>query len=344
MKCKRNTDGRTLTSVGKEALRLRVIKLILDGAKPEELAKALDINIRTIYTWLAKYHYGGDDALKTQPKSGRPPKLKGDQLARLVNLIRDHHPLQLQFPFALWTLKMVRELIRREFQVALSEVAVGRLLRRLGLSPQRPLHRAIEPNPVLVDRWRKEDFPAIQRAATDINALIMFADESGIRTDYHRGTTWGQRGQTPIVPRLGARYSVNMLSAITAQGEMRFMLHEGRVTAETFCEFLRRTVVGIDRPIFVIVDGHSIHSAKKVTQLLKEYEGKLKLFLLPPYSPQLNPDEWVWNNVKQRVAKQFINSRDQLLEVTRHALNALQNLPKTIQGFFQDPDIRYAAA
>ena len=121
---------------------------------------------------------------------------------------------------------MVRELIHREFQVALSEVSVGRLLRRLGLSSQRPLYRAIEQHPVLVDRWRKEDFPAIQRAA-DINALIMLADEFGIRTDYHRGTTWGQVGQTPIVPRLGARYSVNLLSAITAQGEMRFMLHVG---------------------------------------------------------------------------------------------------------------------
>jgi hypothetical protein len=193
---------------------------------------------------------------------------------------------------------MVRELIRREFSVALSEVAVGRLLRRLGLSPQHPLHRAIEQHPALVDHGRQAQFPAIQREAVDINALILFADESGIRTDYHRGTTWGQSGQTPIVPRTGARFPVNRLSAISAQGDMRFMLHEGRVTADTFCELLRRIVVGMDRPIVVVVDGHSIHSAKKVKQLLKEYEGKLKLFLLPPYSPQMNPDEWVWNNVK----------------------------------------------
>lgn len=344
MKCKRRTDGRKLSSAGKEALRIRVVHLILDGAKPEELAKTLDINIRTIYNWLAKYHYGGDEALKTQPKSGRPPKLNGAQLVRLVTLIRDHNPLQLKFPYALWTLKMVRELIRREFEVALSEVSVGRLLRRLGLSPQRPLHRAIEQNPVLVDQWRSERFPAIQREAEQANALIMFADESGIRSDYHRGTTWGQVGDTPIVPRTGARFSLNMLSAVTAQGELRFMLHEGRVTAETFCEFLRRLVAGMERPIFLIVDGHSIHSAKKVQQLVVEYEGKLKIFLLPPYSPQLNPDEWVWNNVKQGIAKQFISSREQLVEVTRAALCALQSMPKTIQGFFQDPDIRYAAA
>jgi transposase len=226
---------------------------------------------------------------------------------------------------------MVRALIHREFQVALSEVSVGRLLRRLGLSPQRPLHRAIEQNPVRVDRWRKEDYPAIQRAAAEINAWMMFADESGIRTDDHRGTTWGQVGQTPIVPRLGARYNVNLLSAITAQGEMRFMRHEGRVTAATFCAFLRRLVVGMDRPIVMIVDGHRIHGAKKVKQLLREYEGKLKLFLLPPYSPQLNPDEWVWNNVKQRVAKHFISSREQRLEVMQQALARLRLRPTSMK-------------
>jgi transposase len=172
----------------------------------------------------------------------------------------------------------------------------------------------------------------------------MFTDESGIRTDYHRGTTWGQTGQTPIVTRLGARYHVILFTAIAAQGQMRFRLQEGRVTAENFCELLRRLVVGMDRPIFVIVDGHSIHGAKQVQQLLKDSEGKRKLFPLPPYSPQLNPDEWVWNNVKQRVAKPFINSREQLLDVTRQALTTLQNMPKSIQSFLQDPDIRYAAA
>jgi transposase len=130
--------------------------LIIDGAKPEELAKTLHINLRTIYTWLAKHHDGGKAALKPQPKSGRHPKLNGEQLARLVHLIWEHNPLQLMSPSALWTLKMVRELIRRDFSVALSEVSVGRLLRRLGMSPQPLLHRTIEQNPVLLHRWRQE--------------------------------------------------------------------------------------------------------------------------------------------------------------------------------------------
>ncbi len=147
-----------------------------------------------------------------------------------------------------------------------------------------------------VDRWRKEDYPAIQRAAAEINAWMMFADESGIRTDDHRGTTWGQVGQTPIVPRLGARYNVNLLSAITAQGEMRFMRHEGRVTAATFCAFLRRLVVGMDRPIVVIVDGHRIHGAKKVRQLLarlrlRPTSMKRPRLIVSEATPQTNEHE-----------------------------------------------------
>ncbi len=344
MKCKRKTDGRKMSSAGKEALRLRVVHLIEDGASPEVLARTLDINPRTIYTWLAKYHYGGDDALKTQPKPGRPPKLDGPQLSHLASIIREKNPLQLKFPFALWTLEMVRELIRREFGVSLSAVSVGRILHRLGLTPQRPLRRAIEQDPALVERWRNTDFPAIQREAQACNALIFFGDEAGIRSDYHRGTTWGTQGRTPIVPRTGARFSVNMLSAVSAQGDLRFMVHEGTATAATFCEFLERLVTGMERPIFLVVDGHRIHRAKKVQRLVAQLDGKLKLFLLPPYSPQLNPDEWVWNNVKQRVAKTFITTREQLIASARSVLHSLQRTPAKIIGFFRDPDCHYAAA
>lgn len=344
MKCKRKTDGRRVSSEGKEALRIRVVHLVKEGASPEELAKTLDINPRTIYRWLAKYHYGGADALKTKPRPGRPPKLDGLQLSRLASMIREKNPLQLSFPFALWTLEIVREVIRREFNVHLSAVSVGRILRTLGFTPQRPLRRAIEQNPALVERWRAEDFPAIQREAQRNNALIFFGDEAGIRSDYHRGTTWGPQGHTPVVPRTGARFSINMLSAVSAQGDFRFMVHDGTATAETFCQFLKQLVVGVEQPVYLIVDGHRIHRAKKVQQLVAELAGKLKLFFLPPYSPQLNPDEWVWNNVKQRVAKQFVVTKAELSRLAQAALSALMKAPETIKGFFRDPDIQYAVA
>lgn len=343
MKCKRSTDGRKLSSETKEELRIRVVHQVRSGASPEELAKTLDINPRTIYRWLERFHYGGEDALRNKAKPGRPPKLDWMQMSWLAKLVRDNNPLQLNFPFALWTLAMIREVIRREFDVRLSEVSVGRIMRTLGFTPQRPLKRAYEQNPVLVERWRREEFPQIQRQAKRDNALIFFADESGIRSDYHRGRTWAPEGKTPVVKRAGARFSLNMLSAISAQGQMRFMVHEGTATADTFCAFLERLATGVEQKIFLVVDGHRIHRAKKVQAFLETLNGKITLFFLPPYSPQLNPDEWVWNQVKQRVSKQPARSKSELRERVLSALHSLQKMPDKIRGFFRDPDCAYAA-
>ena len=135
---------------------------------------------------------------------------------------------------------MVRQVIRREFKIALSVVSVGRLLRTMGLSPQRPLYRAYQQNPEAVQRWKDEQFPAIRKQAKAEGATIYFADEAGIRSDYHAGTTWAPVGRTPVVKATGARFSLNMLSAVSAQGALRFMVHEGTVNAAVFIDFCKR--------------------------------------------------------------------------------------------------------
>lgn len=343
MECKRKTDGRSLDRKAKEALRIRVVEQVREGFSPEQLAKVLDINPRTVYRWLEQFHYGGQEALKAKPIPGRPPKLSGEQMSWIATTVREKNPLQLQFPFALWTLGMIRELIRTRFAVGLSEVSVGRLMRTLGFTPQRPLHRAYQQDPVWVEKWRAEDYPAIQRRAKKEKARILFADESGIRSDYHKGHTWAPVGKTPVVEVSGARFSLNMLSAISPQGQFRFMVHEGTATAETFCRFLKRLAQGVEEKIFLIVDGHRIHRAKKVDHLLAKLNGKITLFFLPPYAPQLNPDEWVWSQVKQRVGKQLIQSKADLKARVMAALRSLQKLPEKIRGFFQAPSCQYAA-
>jgi transposase len=332
-----------MTSQAKEALRIRVVAQIREGASPEELARVLDINPRTIYRWLERFHYGGEEALKTRPKPGRPSKLDSSQMAWIARTVRDKNPLQLKFPYALWTLAMIRELIRKQFNVKLTEVSVGRIMRTLGFTPQKPLHRAYQQDPVLVEKWRKEDYPKIQKRAKKEKAIIFFADEAGIRSDYHKGHTWAPEGETPVVAATGARFSLNMLSAVSAQGEFRFMVHEGTATAETFCKFLKRLAVGMDRKIFLIVDGHSIHRAKKVRELLEAMDGKITLFFLPPYSPELNPDELVWAQVKRRVGKQLVKSKGDLKERVISALRSLQKYPDKIRGFFRTPLCCYAA-
>jgi len=303
----------------------------------------MGLNRRSIYRWLSAYHYGGDGALSTKPIPGAPSKLSGAQMAQISELVRTHNPLQLKFPYALWTLAMVRELIRERFSVALSEVSVGRLMRRLGFSPQRPLYRATQQNPVLVERWQSEVYPQLAARAKRENALIFFADESGMRSDYHAGTTWSPVGETPVVQVTGARFRCNMISAVNALGHFRFMTVDGTVNATVFREFLRRLITGMDRKIFLIVDGHPSHRARLVQEFVTAHCEKLELIFLPPYSPDLNPDELAWAHVKAKVAKATVTDRDDLKRKVRKALRQLQHLPQIVAGFFKNPTCAYAA-
>jgi transposase len=227
----------------------------------------------------------------------------------------------------------------------LSDVSVGRLLKKLGLSPQKPLRRAYQQDPEAVDRWVKEEYPAIRKLAKREKAEIFFADEASVRSDYHSGTTWAPRGQTPVVPTTGARFSLNLVSAVSPRGDMRFMTVNGRMNAAKFIEFLQRLMKGSDRPVFLIVDGHPTHRAVKVKKFVASTKGKLRLFFLPPYSPELNPDESVWNYVKNHhVGKATITGPDQFRDLVLGTLRQIQKLPALVRSFFGQRELHYITA
>lgn len=176
---------------------------------------------------------------------------------------------------------MVAELIEREFQVIMSVSAVGRMLRKMGLSPQRPLWRAYQANPEAVEAWRTVEFPAIKAEAAKAGGTVFFQDEASVRSDYHAGTTWGLLGQTPVVQTTGARYSVNVMSAVSAQGALHFMLVEGKVNSEIFIDYCQRLLDDNGgRPVFLIVDGHPSHRSKMVKEWVSGTNGRLRLFQL----------------------------------------------------------------
>jgi transposase len=231
----RGNDGRKLDHITLEQLRIRAVQQIQQGAHPEAIAEALGMARSTVFAWMAAHREGGLEALRARPVPGPRPKLQGAQLRRLYALIVGNDPGQLRFEFALWTRDMVRELIRREFGVRLSAVSVGRLLRTLGLSPQRPLHRASQQDPQQVARWKAAEYPKIRAEAAKARASIYFADEAGIRSDYH-GTTWAPVGQTPVVATTGARHQVNLISAVTPGGVLRFAAIDGKLDARKFID------------------------------------------------------------------------------------------------------------
>jgi transposase len=341
----RDNDGRKLDHKTLEALRIRAVEQVKAGAHPEEVAAAMGFHKNTVYGFLAKVRAGGADTLKAKPIPGRPPKMTAGQIAFLHKLIVGKDPRQLSFEFALWTREMIQELIRRKFDIEMSLSSVGRLLRTIGLSPQRPLHRAYQQDPDAVQRFKTQEYPAIRAQAEKEGATIYFEDEAGIRSDYHSGTTWAPIGKTPVVRGTGKRFSVNMLSAVSAQGKLRFMVHEGTVNSAVFIDFCKRLLHDCDSPVYLIVDGHSSHKSKVTKKFVADTEGRLKLFYLPGYSPELNPDEWVWKNIKHdRIGKIGVTSKEDLKAKATNALRRLQKLPNLVRGFFADPNLAYIRA
>ncbi|MGH3848607.1 MAG: IS630 family transposase [Pseudonocardiaceae bacterium] len=338
----RDNDGRKLDHATLEAIRIRACEQIENGARVEDIVAVLGFNRSTVFGWVAAYRKGGAEALRAKPVPGRPPKLTLVQMRTLFTLIAGSNPAQYQLDFALWTRDLVRQVIAKRFGVELSVGSVGRILRGLGMSPQRPLHRATQQDPERVERWRTEEYPAIREDAARLGATVYFADEAGVRSDYHSGTTWAPVGQTPVVRTTGTRHSINMISAVTAKGAMHFTTFIGKMSADVFIAYCRDLLHDDGGIVFLIIDGHPVHRSRAVKEFAASTEGKLRLFFLPPYSPELNPDEWVWKNVKHdRVGKAAITSFGDLRDKAESALLRLQRIPELVRSFFNDPCLSY---
>ena len=339
-----NTDGRRLTHDQLTELRRRGVAAVQGGDHPDVVARALGVNRSTVYGWLALYRSGGWDRLDAKKRGGRPPLLDAKMMKWIYKTVTDGDPRQFKFKFALWTSKMIGEVIYRRFGIKLSKASVCRLLNQLGLSAQRPLWRAYQRDPEVVDKWLAEVFPRIQARAKRKRAAIWFADEAGVRSDAHSGTTWGKRGQTPIVSSTGARFGLNLISAVNRQGGFRFMCIDGRMNAGVFIAFLKRLLHNAGNPIFLIVDGHPAHKAKKVREFVESVAPRLELHYLPPYSPDLNPDELVWNDLKNNgIGRQAIAGPDHLKREVMSFLRYLQKAPARVASYFHAPTMQYAS-
>jgi transposase len=334
----RRLDHRTLTE-----LRKRGVSSVQDGQSPEIVAKALGISRATMYGWLSRYRSGGLDALDARKRGGRKPKLDAKAMKWIYKTVTLKNPLQLKFTFALWTAKMVGQIVYQHFDIKVSKASVCRLLNQLGLTPQRPVWRAYQQRPEEVRRWLEEEYPRIRTLARRHKALIFFGDEAGIRSDHHAGTTWAIKGKTPIVSSTGARFGLNLISAVSAQGEFRFMTARGRIGASKFIEFIKRLIHGMDRMVFLIVDGHPAHKAKMVRRFVDSVKDRFRLFYLPPYSPELNPDERVWNDLKNNaIGKQVITTPKNLYSAVISHLRFIQKSPARVRSYYNNETTLYA--
>jgi transposase len=341
---KKMIDGRKLKHEVLTELRKRAVARVQSGESPEVVISAMGFTRACIYNWLAMYRAGGWDGLDARKRGGRPRKLNGRIIRWVYQAVVDKDPRQYKFPFALWTRKAIATLIYQRYDIRLSVNSVGRLLAQLGITPQKPLWRAYQQDPERVRQWVEAEYPSIAKEARQLGAEIWFADESGLRSDYHAGTTWGLRGKTPVVRSTGARHHLNMLSVVNRRGRMRFMIEKGTVNGEVMCRFLDRLMVGTSKPVFLIWDGHPTHKSGEVTKKVRSYKGKLRVYLLPGYSPELNPGEGVWREVKShRLGRAGVFTFADMKSKTLGALRHLANRPDKIRKLFDTPTTRYAA-
>ena len=249
-------DGRTLDHRTLEAIRLMAVERVREGERAAEVIEAYGFNRTTIYKWLkAAFRPGvGIKALRSTKATGRPRSLSPAQERQVFRWINGRDPRQYGLDFGLWTRTVVAELIEKKFGVHLGVSAVGELLAKLGLTPQKPLQRAYQRDPQAIERWQRETYPAIARKAKRQGAEVFFWDESGFRADTVHGKTWGVRGQTPVVERPGQRQSVSAASAVTAQGAFWFCVYEGALNGELFVELLKKMMHRRRKPVHLVLD------------------------------------------------------------------------------------------
>ena len=338
-------DARSLPSVAQEDLRRKVVNAVLGGMKQTEAAKLFGVSRAAIHHWLVLWEEMGAAGLKSG-KRGRPrkPRLKPHQAATTVRIITSGCPDQLRLPFALWTREAVGRLLEQKFGLRVSVWTVGRYLKRWGLTPQKPLRRAYEQDPVATRRWEREEYPAIHSEAHQEGAEIHWGDEMGLRADHQTGRSYGKKGRTPVIPGTGQRFGCNMISTITNRGKLAFMVFDERFTARVFLKFLGRLIHHAGRKVYLIVDGHPVHKSGQVARWLKEHDQEIRMFFLPSYSPELNPDELLNQDVKSNaVGRRRAKDKPDLMANVRGYLRSTQKMPDIVRSYFLEKHVRYAA-
>lgn len=337
-------DGRTLDHGTSEHIRILAVRRVReDGEKPSEVIKSLGLCRTTIYRWLRAYDKGGIETLKSSKATGPVPKLTEKQQQKVRTWIVGKDPRQYGFDFGLWTRAIVAEMIERKFGVKLGLTAVGKLLAALQITPQKPLRRAYERDPQAVDEWVNKTYPKLRKRAKRLGASIFFLDEAGFTSEPNLGRTYGLKGQTPVVQTTGQRQKVSAISAVNARGAFWSKVYTGMLNATRFVEFLKDFRRGGRGRVFLVVDGHPSHHAKIVKKYVEETRGMLELHFIPPYAPDLNPDEFVWQYVKTNgVSKKPLKNNESLKERVKADMAAIKSNPKLVKSFFHAPSVAYA--
>jgi transposase len=310
-----------------------------------KVAQVFGVTRQAVGNWIELYATEGRTALKAK-RRGRPcgGQLKGWQAAQISRDVSDRCPDQLKLPFYLWTREAVAQQINNRYGIRVSVWTAGRYLARWGFTSQKPVRRAFERDDAQVKKWLEEEYPGIRAQAKLDGAEIYWGDEMGVRSDHAAGRSFSKRGKTPVVAGTGRRFGCNMISAITNKGRLYFMVFKSRFVTAVFLQFMRRLRKQVRRKIYLIVDSHPVHRSVAVRKEVEAYRGELQLFFLPGYSPELNPDEYLNNDVKSNaVGRARASNQHEMIANVRGYLRSTQKTPQVVRNYFQAKPVRYAA-
>ena len=340
-------DSRTLSVEALNERRRRAVKMRLDGSSLKDTAALCEMSRTTVIAAVKAHAAGGWKAVDID-RPGRPTgtgrTLSVEQEREVQKLIRDRTPDQLKMVYALWTRTAVAELIQHRYGIMLAVRTMGLYLKRWGFTPQKPMKKAYEQSPAAVKQWLDEDYPQIAAQAKTEGAEIHWGDETGLRSDDVRGRSYAPQGQTPVIRVNNKRHGLSVISTVTNKGHMRWKAFDGALNSDILIDFLRRLVKDAGRKIYLILDNLRVHHSKPVKAWLAAHENEIKIFYLPSYSPELNPNEMANADLKQAVTKLApARTKLQLVKATTKHLRSVQRQPDRIKSYFQHEPVQYAA-
>lgn len=342
----KNKDGRNRTASAQATIREQLINYLkTKKGTQKEAQEVFGLSRSGVEKiWAGFKKIGSRIAINKKRGVQGGKKINGVQAAEIRRLVKDKMPEQLKLSFGLWTREAVQQLILEKYRIELSRWQVGRYLKAWGYTPQKPISKAFEQNPARVKLWLEKEYPIIKKKAKREQAVIYFEDEVGMRSDHQAGKSYAPKGETPVIKKTGQRFSLNMVSAISNKGHLEFMILDGRFNGGVFIDFLTQLIKYKSYKIFLVVDGHSAHKTKLVNAWLKENKKRIELFFLPPYSPELNPQELVNNDLKTNVIgkKRPVNKAQMRDNVEGFMIKRKKNKMQ-VKKYFHKSEVQYAA-
>lgn len=342
-------DARHLSSDQQKLLRIKAVDMyFVHKISQRQIGKLLKVSRQHVCKWTRAFELGGYEALelgRRGRKVGVNQKLQPRQCATIVKIIKDKTPDQLKMPFVLWERITVRQLIKDRFGVILSLSSVSNYLKRWNMTAQKPIKRAYEQDSKKINEWLKKEYPEIQKHAKQEGAEIFWADETGVQNNDNIGRSFSPKGKTPVIKNPGKRIRMNMISAITNKGHVRFMIYSDKMNQQQLIKFLKRLIKSTENKVFVILDNLKVHHGKIVKKWAQENEDQIRLFYIPSYAPELNPDEYLNRDLKKNVnAKRFPKNDNELKSNLTSFMKKLQKRPSRVCNYFNASNIQYAQA